>query len=130
MVGNMNIPEDWGVADKDFWAASSVLDGEAKMPALEGRDVVGFSESVDFAVKLAPGKPPGARQWRDVSNRPVELDSGSGTWRLSKGAQGPKDLPAQRMAKAYDKGTAEGKIPSSWATRPTPSPSPSPSEPI
>jgi hypothetical protein len=33
----------------------------------------------------------------------VELDPGSGTWRLSKAAQGPKDSPAQRMAKTYDR---------------------------
>jgi len=49
MVDNMNIPEDWGVANKNIWAASSVLNGEAKMPALEGRDVTGFSEVADFA---------------------------------------------------------------------------------
>jgi hypothetical protein len=129
MVDNMNIPEDWGVANKNIWVADQALEGEAKMPALEGRDVVGFSEMADFAVKLAPGKPPGARQWRDVSNRPVELDPGSGTWRLSKAAQGPKDSPAQRMAKAYDRGTSEGKIPSSRAAKPTPSPASAPSEP-
>jgi hypothetical protein len=117
MIDSVNIPEDWGVADEDICMPCEVLTSRGGMPALEGRDVVGFSEATNFAVKLAPGKPPGARQWRDVSNRPVELDSSSGTWRLSKGAQGPKDSPAQRMAKAYDKGTAEGKIPTSQPPR-------------
>ena len=115
----MNAPEDWGVADKNAWIAPRSLEGEVKMPALEGRDVIGFSEITDFAVKLAPGKPPGARQWRDVNNRPVKLDPGSGTWRLSKATQGPKDSPVQRMAKAYDRGVAGGKIPSSSGTKPT-----------
>ena len=43
-------PSDWGIADKTEWVAERPLEGEARMPALEGRDVVGFSEAVSFAV--------------------------------------------------------------------------------
>ena len=130
MIGDMSVPEDWGVADKDTWIAPEALNGEAKMPALEGYDVIGFSEAgvIDFAVKLAPGKPPGAKQWRDVSNRPVELDPSSGTWRLSKTPQASKPSPAQRMAKAYDRESAAGKIPTSQPPRGEAKPTPS--EPI
>jgi hypothetical protein len=88
------------------------------MPALEGRDVVGFSETVDFAVKLAPGKPPGARQWKDINNRPVELDPGSNTWRLSQAKtqpqqqqQKPQPSAQERMAKAFDREASKGNIP-------------------
>ncbi len=108
-------PEDWGLADKSDWVADEPLNAEARMPALEGKDVVGFSEAavVDFSVKLAPGKPPGARQWKDVNNRPVELDPSSNTWRLSKAAQQQQQQssPAQRMSKAFDRESAAGRIP-------------------
>jgi hypothetical protein len=129
MLEGLNAPEDWGVADKNIWVTDQGFSGEAVMPVLEGYDVVGFSESVDFAVKLAPGKPPGAKQWRDVSNRPVELDPGSNTWRLSKGTQQKpdKDLPASRMAKAYDRESAAGNIPSK--TKSTALEKPTPKEP-
>ena len=52
MIDGINVPKDWGVADKNFWIAPQPLEGEVKMPALEGRDVIGFSESInsiDFA---------------------------------------------------------------------------------
>ena len=112
-------PSDWGIADKDQWVTDKPLDGEAKLPALEGRDVVGFSEIAEFSVKLAPGKPPGARQWRDVNNRPVELDAATSTWKLSKGAQQPA---AQRMAKAYDRESAAGRIPKKAQDQPSSAP--------
>jgi hypothetical protein len=128
MLEGLNAPEDWGVADKDTWVAEQTLSGEALMPALEGRDIIGFSEITEFAVKLAPGKPPGAKQWRDVSNRPVELDPSSSTWKLSKAAQKPRESAAQRMAKAYDRESVAGKIPTS---RPAQKPRESaPTEPI
>ncbi len=38
--------------------------------------------SEDFAVKLKPGKPPGAIQWQDIMGRPVIM-SGVG-WKLQK----------------------------------------------
>jgi hypothetical protein len=104
-------PSDWGIADKTEWVAEQPLEGEARMPALEGRDVVGFSEVASFAVKLAPGKPPGARQWRDINNRPVELDSSNNTWKLSKAPQQPQTSPAQRMSKAFDRESSTGRIP-------------------
>jgi len=69
MIDKIFKPEDWAVADKNKWVADRLLFGEAMMPALEGRDVVGFSESVsivDFAAeqfipdnikKMAAGQP-------------------------------------------------------------------------
>jgi hypothetical protein len=48
MLGD-NAPQDWGIADKTEWVAEKPFEGEAKMPALEGRDVIGFSEVVEFA---------------------------------------------------------------------------------
>lgn len=109
-------PQDWGIANKNEWVTTELLSGEALMPVLEGHDVVGFSESVDFAVKLAPGKPPGVKQWKDINNRPVELDSGSNTWRLSQAKTQPQQQQQQssakeRMAKAFDQETSKGNIP-------------------
>jgi hypothetical protein len=48
MLGD-NAPQDWGIADKTEWVAEKPFEGEAKMPALEGKDVVGYSESINFA---------------------------------------------------------------------------------
>lgn len=48
MLGD-NAPQDWGIADKTEWVAEKPFEGEAKMPALEGRDVVGYNEVVEFA---------------------------------------------------------------------------------
>ena len=117
MLDEIFKPEDWGVVSEDEWVADRPLDGEATMPALEGHDVVGFSESVDFSVKLAPGKPPGARQWKDINNRPVELDPGSNMWRLSQAKtqpqqqQQPQPSAQERMSKAFDREASKGNIP-------------------
>ena len=48
MLGD-NAPQDWGIADKTEWVAEKPFEGEAKMPALEGRDVVGYNEAIEFA---------------------------------------------------------------------------------
>lgn len=110
MIDEIFKPEDWGIADKNEWVADQPFAGEAVMPALEGRDVVGFSETTaDFAVKLAPGKPPSVRQWKDVNNRPVELDPSSNTWKLSQTK--PQPSTQERMSKAFDRETAKGNIP-------------------
>lgn len=73
-------PQDWGIANKNEWVTTELLSGEALMPVLEGHDIVGFSESVDFAVKLAPGKPPGAQQWTDEGGRPVRFNPSTKSW--------------------------------------------------
>ena len=64
MVEGLNVPDDWGLANKDMWVAEQGFSGEALMPTLEGRDVVGFSESVSFAAyipdqvkQMAAGQP-------------------------------------------------------------------------
>ncbi len=119
MINEIFKPEDWGIADKAEWVAEELLESSAGMPALEGRDVVGFSETADFAVKLAPGKPPGARQWKDVNNRPVELDPSSNTWKLSKGTQQPRASTAQKMSKAFDRESSAGRIPEKAQDRQT-----------
>jgi hypothetical protein len=91
MVDNMNIPEDWGVANKNIWVADQALEGEAKMPALEGKDVVGFAEFINFAVQLRPGKPPGATIWQDINNRPVTYNPSTKSW-YHTDQSGQKDL--------------------------------------
>lgn len=80
MIDKVFKPEDWGVADKNIWVTDQEFSGKAVMPVLEGYDVVGFSESVDFAVKLAPGKPPGAQQWTDEGGRPVKFNPSTKSW--------------------------------------------------
>ena len=59
-------PQDWGIANKNEWVTTELLSGEALMPVLEGRDVIGFVETVDFAAgqfipdnvkKMAAGQP-------------------------------------------------------------------------
>jgi len=112
MIDKVFKPEDWGIANKNEWVADELLFGEATMPALEGRDMVGFSEiTTDFAVKLAPGKPPGVKQWKDVNNRPVELSPGSNMWRLSQSKTQSQPSTQERMSKAFDRETAKGNIP-------------------
>lgn len=80
MLDEIFKPEDWGLASKEEWVADRPLSGDAAMPALEGRDVVGFSESVDFAIKLAPDKPAGAQQWTDENGRPVRFNPATKSW--------------------------------------------------
>jgi hypothetical protein len=92
MVDNMNIPEDWGVADKKICMPAEVLSGSGGMPALEGRDIVGFSERISFAaIKLKPNKPEGVTSWFDVQNRPVIYNPSTKSW-YHKDESGQKDL--------------------------------------
>jgi hypothetical protein len=135
MVDNMSIPEDWGIADKDIWATPSVLSGEAKMPALEGRDVIGFSESISFAggrMKTMPaynGKP--AHQ---VERCPSGwYDDGRGTCRQGKTPQQTPPSPAQRMEQARKSGawkgpTVKGDSQGSATQKPEPQPKPEPTK--
>lgn len=91
MVEGLSVPEDWGLADKNTWVAERGFSGEALMPALEGRDVVGFSEKVSFAVELRPGKPAGATSWQDKDGRPVVYNPTTKRW-YHKDQSGQKDL--------------------------------------
>jgi hypothetical protein len=91
MIDGMSVPEDWGVADKDIWIAPQPLEGEIKMPALEGRDVIGFSESIKFAIELKPGKPAGTTVWQDINNRPVIYNPTTKSW-YHADQSGKKDL--------------------------------------
>lgn len=98
-------PGDWGIADKSEWVADLPLSGEGVMPALEGRDVVGFSESVDFAVTLsaatkqAVAANPKLTTGTDASNKKIVKDPSTGAWHKDKGAE-----VQERMGKAIDKG--------------------------
>ena len=103
-------PSDWGIADKTEWVAEQPLEGEARMPALEGRDVVGFSEVASFAagkMKTMPahdGKP--AHQ---VQRCPSGwYDDGRGTCRQGKAPQQAPSSPAQRMEQARKSGAWKG----------------------
>ena len=101
MLGE-NTPLDWGIADKTEWVASQPFESEARMPALEGRDVVGFSESISFAVELAPNKPPGVQQWTDKDGRPVKLNPQTKSWyHIDKSGQ--KDLRNKLQKSAPEK---------------------------
>lgn len=114
---DIEAPDDWSIIGRESWVNPVPFESEARMPGLEGRDVVGFSEYADFAVKLAPGKPAGVKQWRDINGRPVVLDPGSNMWKLSK----PQQSTAQKMASAYDKRMQSGGMPEK---KPRPQPKP------
>jgi hypothetical protein len=85
MIEGLNAPKDWGVVSKDNWVTEQPLSGEAKMPALEGHDVVGFSESViNFAAyipeqikQMAANQP--NYQWTDPKTRTTYVKRG-GHW--------------------------------------------------
>lgn len=47
-------PTDWEVADKEHWVTDQFLTGDARMPVLEGQDVVGFSELPSEENKESP----------------------------------------------------------------------------
>jgi len=133
MIDKVFKPEDWGVADKNEWVADKLLFGEATMPALEGRDVVGFVESIDFAVELAPGKPDGVQQWTDKGGRPVKFNPSTKSWyHIDQSAK--KDLQKKLDTQGQQDRRPEPK--SKEKPRPTPSseqeerpvPSPVPAE--
>lgn len=109
MVGE-SVPSDWEIIDKAFWVSETPLDGEAKMPALEGRDVVGFTEAISFAggqiipdnvKQMAAGQPnytfQNPQNGRTYTKR-------NGHWTVS--GQGGKEVQ-RRMSNAVD----SGKIP-------------------
>lgn len=91
MFDNMSTPEEWNIADKSEWVADQPLSGNAVMPALEGRDVVGFSESVDFSVKLSPqtkqdvAANPHLSTGTDVAGNRVVKNPNSGAWHIDRG---------------------------------------------
>jgi hypothetical protein len=109
MLGE-NAPQDWGIADKTEWVSDKPLSGEARLPALEGYDVVGFTESVDFAMgrmKIMPahnGKP--AHQ---VKRCPAGWYDNKGTCAQGKAPTQPTS-PAQRMEQARKAGKWGGKM--------------------
>lgn len=109
MLGDQ-VPSDWEIIDKAFWVSETPLDGEAKMPALEGRDVVGFTEVVNFAggqiipdnvKQMAAGQPnytfQNPQNGRTYTKR-------NGHWTVS--GQSGKEVQ-RRMSNAVD----SGKIP-------------------
>lgn len=119
MLDGVLKPEDWGVASKDEWVADKPLSGEALMPALEGRDVVGFSESVDFAIKLAPGKPPNAQQWTDEGGRPVRFNPSTKSWyHIDQSAK--KDLQKKLSAQDQQNNRPEPKSEEKPRSKPAP----------
>ena len=106
MIDEVNKPGDWGVASKDEWVADQPLSGEAMMPALEGRDVVGFSESVDFGVTLSPqtreasATNPNLSAGTDINGKKVVKNPNTGKWHLEEKG---KEVQ-QRMTNAVNKG--------------------------
>jgi hypothetical protein len=136
MIDKVFKPEDWGIADKNEWVvADRLLFGEATMPALEGRDVVGFVESIDFAAgqfipdnvkKMAAGQPnytftnPQTRQ---------TYTKVKGHWTVS--GQDAKEVQ-NRMSRAIDRGNVpkervdEPKAQSKTTSKPKPKQEPKP----
>ena len=109
MIDEVNKPEDWGVASKDEWVADQLLSGEALMPALEGRDVVGFSENVDFASGQLKQQP--AHDNRKQAAMVKKCDPGFhavGNRCVQEGATKPQTSPAQRMEQARTSGAWKG----------------------
>ncbi len=98
-------PQDWGIANRNEWVTTEPLSGKALMPTLEGRDVVGFSESADFAVTLsaatkqAVAANPKLTIGTDANNKKIVKDPSTGAWHKDKGAE-----VQERMGKAIDKG--------------------------
>jgi hypothetical protein len=125
MLEGLNAPEDWGVADKNIWVTDQGFNGEAVMPVLEGYDVVGFSESVDFAVTLSPQTKqavainPKLTAGTDTGGNKIVKNPSTGAWRLDRGTQ-------QRMSQAVDKGKIPREHLSDSSPKPKPKPKPKP----
>lgn len=124
MLGD-NAPQDWGVADKTEWVSDSLLSGEARLPALEGYDVVGFSDSADFAAGQLKQQP--AHDNRQQAAMVQKCDPGF----HAQGNRCVQGSAPQRMAKAFDRAKAQGQIPSKALDTPESKsqPSPKPSSP-
>ena len=129
MIDAVFKPEDWGVADKNEWVADRLLFGEAVMPALEGRDVVGFVEVIDFAAgqfipdnvkQMAAGQP--NYTFTNPQTRQTYIKR-NGHWTVS--GQDGKEVQ-NRMSRAIDRGNVpEGRVDESKAqskTAPKPKP--------
>jgi hypothetical protein len=107
MIDSMNVPEDWGIANKDSWVADKPFDGKAKLPALEGRYVVEFCESASFAAgqfipdnikEMAAGQP--NYTFRNPQTGQTYLKR-NGRWTVSN--QDGKEVQ-KRMSNAVDRG--------------------------
>jgi hypothetical protein len=118
-------PSDWGVADKTEWVAEAPLEGEAKMPALEGVDVVGFSEAVSFAAgqfvpdnvkQMAAGQP--NYTFRNPQTGKTYIKR-NGHWTVSD--QDGREVQ-KRMSNAVDRGN----VPQERVDQPKPKPRPKP----
>jgi hypothetical protein len=107
----MNVPEDWGVADKKICMPAEVLSGSGGMPALEGRDVIGFSEfaSADFAAGQMKQQPAhGNRKQAAMVRRCDPGFRGEGGKCVPEGTSSPPSSPAQRMEQARKSGARKG----------------------
>lgn len=121
MIGKIDVPGDWGIVAEDRWVADKPFDGEGVMPALEGRDVVGFSESTDFAAgqfipdnvkKAAAGQP--NYTFKSPQNGQTYTKR-NGHWTVS--GQNAKEVQ-NRMSREIDRGN----IPAEHIDKPKPKP--------
>ena len=119
MIDKVFKPEDWGVADKNEWVADKLLFGEATMPALEGRDVVGFVEVIDFAAEqfipdnvkqMAIGQPNYTFTNPQTGQTYIKRN---GHWTVSR--QDGKEVQ-KRMSRAIDRGN----VPKEHINKPKP----------
>ena len=131
MLGD-NAPQDWGIADKTEWVAEKPFEGEAKMPTLEGRDVVGYNEVVEFAAGQLKQQP--AHGNRKQAAMVQKCDPGfhaQGNRCVQGGAPPKPTSPAQRMEQARKSGTWRGptiqeRSQPQRASKPEPKPEPRP----
>jgi len=134
MLGE-NTPQDWGIADRTEWVSDSPLSGEACLPALEGYDVVGFSELVSFAAGQLKQQP--AHDNRKQAAMVQKCDPGfhaQGNRCVQGNVPKPMASPAQRMEQARKSGKWGGRMvrekqPAPSQTKPEVKQTPSPSIP-
>lgn len=135
MLGE-NAPRDWGIADRTEWVSDKPLSGEARLPALEGYDVIGFSESVDFAVERMKTMPAhNGKPAHQVKRCPAGWYDNKGTCAQGKSPT-QSTSPAQRMEQARKLGKWGGKMvgdskpaPTQQTPKPEPKQTPPPSAP-
>lgn len=111
MIDKVFKPEDWGVADKNEWVANELLFGEATMPALEGRDVVGFVEAINFATGQLKQQPAhGNRKQAAMLERCDPGFHAQGGRCVQGQAPASSTSPAQRMEQARASGAWKGPL--------------------
>ena len=114
MVEGLNVPDDWGLADKDMWVAEQGFSGEALMPTLEGRDIIGFVEfssvGLSPATKNAIKTNPNVSVGTTADGRPIRKNPRTQQWQLPEKSSAAPSSPSQRLETARKSGAWKGPI--------------------